>query len=138
MSFSTLQVRDPEHSVQAGQLAADIEAKGSGTLHIAFDTNKSALKADGTQAVDEVVEVLRSDSTLRLSIEGHVDNVGNAAANQKLSEARAHAVVAGIEAQGVDSTRLNFKVFDVSKPVADNATGPGRAANRRVELVKAR
>lgn len=127
-----------EQSVEAGKLAADIKSKGFATLHIHFDTDKTELKPDGAQAVDEVGKMLKSDPTLRLSIEGHTDNVGAAAANQKLSQERAHAVVVGIEKQGIDARRLAFKGFGASKPVADNATEAGRSQNRRVELVKAR
>ena len=135
----TLTMVEPEameQSVQAGQLASDIKTKGFATLHINFDTGKSELKSDGKGAVDEVAKLLKADPALRLSIEGHTDNVGSAASNLKLSESRAHAVVDGLVAQGIDAKRLAYKGLGASKPVADNATEAGKAENRRVELVK--
>ncbi|MGH8236936.1 MAG: OmpA family protein [Steroidobacteraceae bacterium] len=74
--------------------------------------------------------------TLQLGIEGHTDNVGDAASNKKLSEARAKSVTAAIVASGVETARLSAAGFGQDKPVADNRTEEGRAKNRRVELVK--
>ncbi len=135
----TLKIVEPEamaQSVEAGQLASEIKAKGFTTLHINFDTGKSVLKDDGKGAVDEIAKMMKADPSLRLSIEGHTDNVGTAASNLKLSENRAHAVVDGLVAEGVDAKRLAYKGLGASGPVADNATEAGKADNRRVELVQ--
>ena len=135
----TLKIVEPEameQSVQAGQLASEIQTKGYATVHINFDSNKSVLPSDGQAAVVEIAKMMKADPALRLSIEGHTDNVGSASSNMKLSAARAHAVVEGLVAQGVDGKRLASKGLGASKPVADNATEAGKADNRRVELVK--
>lgn len=70
-------------------------------------------------------------------IEGHTDNVGDDAANQKLSEERAEAVKDYLVKNcQVAAERLGTVGFGSSKPIADNANEEGRAKNRRVELVK--
>lgn len=125
-----------EQSVTAGQLAQEIQSKGFATLYINFDTNKAELKPDGTAAVAQIVALLKQDRALKLSIEGHTDNVGNAVANKKLSQARADAVMRAVVAGGAAQSRLSAKGFGQEVPVADNRTDEGRAKNRRVELVR--
>lgn len=123
-------------SVKAGELAREIAADGWATLYINFDTNKSELKEDGQAAVKEIAALLKQQPTLKLSIEGHTDNVGDAQANRKLSQARAEAVLAAVKAQGIDGKRLAAKGQGADIPIADNRKEEGRAKNRRVELVK--
>jgi len=86
--------------------------------------------------VDQIFELLNSDPALKISIEGHTDNVGDAAANKKLSNERAKSVMDALIAKGVDKTRLSFIGWGQEKPVADNRTDEGKAKNRRVEIVK--
>ena len=80
--------------------------------------------------------MLTTDPSIKISIEGHTDNVGTAAANQTLSQNRAKAVMDAIIAKGIDKARLSSKGWGQNKPVADNSTEEGRAWNRRVEIVK--
>ena len=82
--------------------------------------------------------MLTEHGDLKLVIEGHTDNVGNAAANRTLSEQRAAAVKAYLVAQhGIDAARLETAGHGDAKPAAPNTTHEGRQQNRRVELVKA-
>jgi OmpA-OmpF porin, OOP family len=122
--------------VTAGQLADAISKQGFATLYINFDTNKADIKAEDKLALSEVVTMLSKDKTLRISIEGHTDNVGNAAANKSLSERRGQSVMAALTAGGIDTKRLQAKGFGSEAPVADNRSEEGKAKNRRVELVK--
>ena len=81
--------------------------------------------------------MLTEHPDLKLSIEGHTDNVGAAAANQALSEKRAEAVrQALITVYKVDAARLTSAGLGASKPAMPNETPEGRQANRRVELVR--
>ena len=80
--------------------------------------------------------MLQEHPELKLRIEGHTDDVGQAAANQSLSEKRAAAVKAWLVTQGVEAKRLEAKGFGQTKPVTGNDTPEGRQNNRRVELVK--
>ena len=84
----------------------------------------------------EVIALLNRDRGLRLSIEGHTDNVGDKKSNLDLSRRRAESVVNYLSAKGVDAKRLKSDGKGDTIPVADNRSEDGRAKNRRVELVK--
>ncbi|HUF36107.1 MAG TPA: OmpA family protein [Gemmatimonadales bacterium] len=74
---------------------------------------------------------------LKLTIEGHTDNVGSAESNLALSEKRAAAVRQFlVDTYQIDGARLSAKGLGQSKPAGANDTPEGRQANRRVELVK--
>jgi len=122
--------------VSANELLQELNKNGFVALYINFDTGKAELKQDGVAAVKEIATLMKSNPTLKLSVEGHTDNVGDAASNRKLSEARAKSVTTAIVASGVEAARLSAAGFGQDKPVADNRTEEGRAKNRRVELVK--
>ena len=66
-------------------------------------------------------------------IEGHTDNKGGKAYNDKLSLRRAQSVKDYIVKKfGIDESRLGVKGYGFSKPVANNATAAGRQNNRRI------
>lgn len=120
----------------AGQLADQINKQGFVNLNVNFDTNKSFIKDGDKPAIDEVVTLLKNDPNLKLSVEGHTDNVGNAVANKILSQARSDSLVVYMVAAGISSKRLVAKGFGSESPISDNRTDEGKAKNRRVELVK--
>jgi outer membrane protein OmpA-like peptidoglycan-associated protein len=104
-----------------------------------FVTGKAVLQnADKGQTdgrLDAIKEIIKNYPTAKFSIEGHTDSVGNAVANQKLSEARAKAVMDALVAKGVNPENLSYKGFGDTKPVASNKTADGRAQNRRTEVI---
>jgi OmpA-OmpF porin, OOP family len=122
--------------ITADALKKDIETNGKAVLHINFDTNKSTLKPDGQEVVNEISALLKGNPTLKLSIEGHTDDVGNAEANRKLSIERAQTVVNYLVAIGIPKANLKANGFGASKPMVPNTSEENRAKNRRVELVK--
>lgn len=124
--------------VTADELAKQLAATGSVALrNILFDTGKATIKPESAAAIATIAELLKADASLKLEIQGHTDNVGNAAANLKLSQDRAAAVRAAlVSAHGIAAGRLTSTGFGDTKPVGDNQTEDGRAQNRRVELVK--
>ncbi|MDX5372173.1 MAG: OmpA family protein [Pseudomonadaceae bacterium] len=122
--------------VSANQLLDELERNGFVALYINFDSGKAELKDDGQAAVREIVAMLQAAPQLRIAIEGHTDNVGQAADNKALSERRAQAVLDALLAAGIEAGRLSAAGFGQERPVADNRSEEGRAKNRRVELVK--
>jgi OOP family OmpA-OmpF porin len=127
-----------EVEFSAGELADALKTKGSIALHdILFDTGKATIKPESADALAPIGELLKSDPSLKLEIQGHTDNVGGAAANLKLSQDRAAAVKAYVvQTFGIADARLTTAGFGDTKPIADNKTDDGKAQNRRVELVK--
>lgn len=131
-----VEVAAMQQVVSANQMLQELNQNGFIALYINFDTNKAELKPDGQATVREIVALLKSAGSLKVGIEGHTDNVGNAAANKTLSENRARAVMAAVVAGGIPAARLSAAGFGAERPIADNRSEEGRAKNRRVELVK--
>jgi outer membrane protein OmpA-like peptidoglycan-associated protein len=102
---------------------------------IFFDSGKSELKSGARNTLTRIAEQLRSDDTVRVSIEGHTDNVGGEAMNQALSERRADAVRDVLVASGIPADRIITTGRGESQPVVTNNTAAGRQQNRRVELI---
>lgn len=101
---------------------------------IFFITGSAKLSKKSDAALNEVVKILSDDKNVKLSVEGHTDNVGKPAFNKTLSHKRANSVTTYLTAHGVDESRLSAEGFGMEKPVASNKTAAGRAQNRRVEL----
>ena len=107
------------------------------TQGIYFDTGSDRIRGESSATLKEIGTMLTEHPELKLTIEGHTDNVGAAAANQTLSQKRAEAVRQFLIANhGVDENRLVAKGLGASKPAAPNTTPEGKQTNRRVELVR--
>jgi len=133
----TVKEMKQEVTADASSLSDELNKSGHVAVYgIHFDTGKAAILPDSENALGEIAKMLKQNPDVKLSVEGHTDNVGAAAANQTLSEKRAQAVVAWLTGHGVEAARLKAKGWGQSKPVADNGGEEGRAKNRRVELVK--
>lgn len=138
----TLNVLQEENFIQtitkvtADEIVKDLNEKGKSILYINFDTDKSNLTSEGTDVVKQIAEALKKESALKISIEGHTDNTGNAAHNKTLSEQRAHAVLQALTKDGIETSRLLATGFGAEKPLVANDSEENKAKNRRVELVK--
>jgi len=120
----------------AGALEQALAETGRVALQVHFATDRAEILPDSQPQIAQVVELLQADDTLSLSVEGHTDATGDAARNRTLSEARAQSVVDALTSAGIETGRLDAAGHGDSQPVADNDTDAGRAANRRVELVR--
>lgn len=125
-----------KQDVQASEIFDGLNKNGSVSLYINFATGKSAIASESLSIIDEMAKMLTANPSLKISIEGHTDNVGTAAANKALSENRAKSVLSALTTKGVDASRLSAKGWGQEKPIADNSTDDGKAKNRRVEIVK--
>jgi outer membrane protein OmpA-like peptidoglycan-associated protein len=102
--------------------------------NVVFKNNSFELLPSSLTELDKLVELLQQNSSLKILIKGHTDNVGKPADNLLLSTNRAKAVVEYLVSKNIDISKLQFKGFGDTKPVASNNTEDGRAKNRRTEF----
>ncbi len=134
--LNVLEIEVMKQEVAASKMFESIIKDGFIALYINFETGKSIIKAESTPIIEQIVEMLKQNPNLNISIEGHTDNVGTAPSNQTLSESRAKSVMNELVTKGISTTRLTSKGWGQTKPIADNNSESGRANNRRVEIVK--
>jgi outer membrane protein OmpA-like peptidoglycan-associated protein/Tol biopolymer transport system component len=103
--------------------------------NIFFDVGKSDLKNASISEVEKIQELLVSNPDVKVQINGHTDNTGNAATNKTLSLKRATAVVDYLVNHGVQATRLSAKGYGSDRPIVSNDDEEsGRELNRRTEI----
>jgi outer membrane protein OmpA-like peptidoglycan-associated protein len=113
----------------------DVEKKQIVILDkIYFDTDKATIKPVSFTLLDQVAQILRGYTELKIRIEGHTDSQGKDAHNTQLSQERAEAVRVYLIKKGIDPARLIAAGFGSAVPIANNKTKAGREANRRVEF----
>jgi outer membrane protein OmpA-like peptidoglycan-associated protein len=111
-------------------------SKGSNIVlnNVFFDVAKATLRPTSINELDRLYNVLLSNPSMKIELSGHTDNQGSKVLNQKLSLARANAVVDYLISKGISGDRLVSKGYGYDKPVASNNTEEGRQLNRRTEL----
>lgn len=125
-----------KQEIQVNEMFEKINTGKSLVLYINFETGKSTIKNDSQNIINELYQMLSTNPTLKIIIEGHTDNVGGKAPNQVLSEQRAASVKSALVAKGIAADRIKPVGYGQDKPIADNATEEGKAKNRRVEIKK--
>ena len=105
---------------------------------IQFATASTDITPASRAILDRAAEVmqpaLRVNPRVKVSVDGHTDDQGDAGRNQRLSEGRATAVLEYLANAGVPRGRLSAKGYGEDQPVASNGTDKGRLANRRIEF----
>ena len=99
-----------------------------------FKFNKSDILPVSYPLLDEVARILAQNPTIHVRIEGHTDSKGKAAYNKKLSNDRAASVRKYLINRGISAERMESVGYGAERPIEDNSTEAGRAANRRVEI----
>jgi uncharacterized repeat protein (TIGR01451 family) len=102
---------------------------------VLFDNDSSVVRNDQSAVLDELAAILETCEGTTFEIAGHTDSNASDAYNLTLSQARVDAIRKALVARGIEADRLVSQGYGESRPVADNATVEGRAANRRVEFV---
>jgi outer membrane protein OmpA-like peptidoglycan-associated protein/tetratricopeptide (TPR) repeat protein len=102
--------------------------------NVFFDTGKSNIRSESNAELDRLVQLLKDVPSLKIELSGHTDNTGSAQNNNKLSQARADAVVAYLTSKGIAANRLTAKGYGSDKPIDTNSTASGRQNNRRTEF----
>jgi outer membrane protein OmpA-like peptidoglycan-associated protein len=103
--------------------------------NIFFASGKYELLAESYGELDKLLQVLKSNSKMKIEISGHTDAVGADADNLTLSNNRANAVMNYLLGKGIAKDRLSAKGYGETKFIATNDTDEGKQLNRRVEFV---
>lgn len=102
---------------------------------VQFDTAAATIKPASDALLDQIAEVLKGHpEILVVEVQGHTDDRGNDAYNQRLSDNRAKAVKRALEKRGVEAQRLRAKGYGEAQPIAPNDTEEGQEKNRRVQF----
>ena len=101
---------------------------------INFEIGSTTIKPQSFALLDELVGTAGSCKNARFEVGGHTDSIGSQQFNLSLSQRRAQAVVDYFVSAGLNADNLTARGYGSSRPLADNNTGEGRAANRRIEF----
>lgn len=115
-----------------------VDSKGcpqSVTLHIHFAFASNVIPDSATKDVAKLIQFMNDNPASKITIIGHTDNIGTDERNQPRSEARAKALGDKLIAGGIDASRITTSGKGSKIPVASNDTEPGRAENRRIEIL---
>jgi len=102
---------------------------------ILFDTDSYVLSDDSKFILDQFIKFLNENPGVNVTIQGHTDDLGDAAHNKELSANRAKAVMDYIISKGVSDARLKSDGFGEAKPKLPNTSAENRAQNRRTDFL---
>jgi len=99
-----------------------------------FETGATTLKPESEEQLKNIAEILKAFPAVKVKIGGYTDNLGDPAANMKLSQERATNVMKELVKYGVAADRMTAEGYGDQHPIADNNVPEGRAMNRRIAL----
>lgn len=117
-----------------GIAESDLTVLETAMRAVQFDTGKATLKPTSYPVLNQIANIMERYPDYNLVIEGHTDNVGNAASNQVLSENRAKACYEYLVRKGITPERMSYRGYGEAQPIANNNSLTGRELNRRVEF----
>jgi len=115
------------------EIPADVsKVLSSSNANMAFTTNSAKISVTANTSLNRVVTVLKQHPEMKVTIEGHADNMEKNA--ETISEQRATAVKNYLVSKGISADRITVEGMGATTPVSDNNTSAGRAQNRRAEI----
>jgi outer membrane protein OmpA-like peptidoglycan-associated protein len=105
-----------------------------GSDHLKFEFDKADLRPEDRELLSRIAGILRTAHDDTISVNGHTDDVGSDAYNQKLSERRAQAVRDYLVKAGLSEEILSVQGHGKALPLVKASSDAARAKNRRVEL----
>lgn len=104
------------------------------TQKVYFDWDKSVLRWESKDKLNEVIAKLNAHKDVAIHVQGHASSDGQKTHNEKLAAERAESVRQYLVSHGVDTNRLTVDNFGIDRPAADNQRQEGRERSRRVEF----
>jgi OOP family OmpA-OmpF porin len=118
-------------AVASCQTNVDAVTKGKS---ISYQSGGSTIAASSMAEVEAIAKAVKDCAGTTMEVAGHTDLTGNVAANQKLSQDRAEAVLKALTDKGVPAGQLVAKGYGVSHPVMAGMSAEANAKNRRTEF----
>lgn len=110
------------------------EGKAVELNDIYFATASYQIDIKSNVVLNSFIEFLNDNSSIKIEIRGHTDNVGSLQTNVTLSNQRAKAVYDYLITNGIEPIRLKYKGYGPNMPISSNDTEEGKAKNRRTEF----
>lgn len=101
---------------------------------VQFEVGSDTIMSQSYSPLNEAAGTLKENDRMKVEIQGHTDNTGDAKKNEALSLRRATSVKNYLVQKGISAGRLSVKGYGASKPIASNDSEDGRAQNRRIEF----
>lgn len=119
---------------EADKIIKGLKDKGQATSYlILFDFDSDKLRPLSRQILTNLAQYLKTDSEVKLRVEGHTCTIGGGPYNMNLSNRRAASVKRFLNSNcGIAGDRLVSAGYGYTRPVASNKTESGRRKNRRV------
>lgn len=140
-SYESKTMTVPANSANKQEMTQNLSLKKlavGGTFvlrNIYFDFDKSTLKPASDPELNNLLQLMKNNPTLKIEIGGHTDSKGSDPYNLSLSQRRAQAVVNWLVSKGVSKDRIVAKGYGETKPLASNDDEEdGRELNRRTEF----
>lgn len=127
----------PAETPASAEQVASCQTQVDGVIKgktIQFDSGTATIKAESVPLIDALATALTPCAGTVIEVAGHTDLVGEEAANMRLSEERANAVVQALVAKNVPTSRLAPKGYGETKPAQPGEAEPANIANRRIEF----
>jgi outer membrane protein OmpA-like peptidoglycan-associated protein/uncharacterized protein YegL len=131
----TKKVFNVETRYDKSMFAEDSEIGTMQLIDIEFEFGKTTIDPNFIHILDDIASQLERNSSVKILIVGHTDNVGNPNSNQKLSEQRAISIKNYLVSKGISRNRIETKGYGMTRPLVDNDTDHNRKKNRRTEFI---
>lgn len=105
-----------------------------GSDHLKFEFDKAELRPEDRELLARIAGIIMTSHDYTISVNGHTDDVGSDAYNQKLSERRAEAVRDYLVKSGLPAGIFTVQGHGKALPLVRGSSDAARAKNRRVEL----
>lgn len=100
-----------------------------------FDFDSYTLRDDARAALDQDARLLRDNTGVQVTIEGHCDERGTVEYNQSLGEKRAQSARDYLTGAGIDASRIQIVSYGKERPFEPGHDEAAWAKNRRAHFV---
>lgn len=128
-------VINPSVEIFYPKVAGFVNGKSFAKVRLHFTVLKNDSLVNSYAELDGVVTFLKENQKVKIELQGHTDNQGDAQKNMELSQQRVDRIKAYLVLKGIKPNRISGKGFGGTRPIAANKDEESRRLNRRVEFV---